>query len=67
MTMARVCEVTGKKTAVGNRRSHSMRATKRKFYPNLFKKKIKDPETGIVYQIKVSAKGLKTLRKKGVL
>ena len=40
--MSRVCEVTGKKTAVGNNRSHSMRATKRKFYPNLFYKKIKD-------------------------
>lgn len=65
--MARVCEITWKKTAVGNNRSHSLRATKRKFYPNLFKKKIKDPETGIVYQVKVSAKGLRTLRKHGVL
>ncbi|MDR1945450.1 MAG: 50S ribosomal protein L28 [Candidatus Peribacteria bacterium] len=61
--MSRICEVTGKKTAVGNNRSHSMRATKRKFYPNLFYKNIKDPTTGIVYRIRVSAKGLKTLRK----
>ncbi|MDR1988346.1 MAG: hypothetical protein LBQ24_06585 [Candidatus Peribacteria bacterium] len=30
---------------MGNKRSHSMRATKRKFYPNLFYKNIKDPET----------------------
>ena len=65
--MARVCDVTGKKTSVGNRRSHSMRATKRKFYPNLFYKKIKDPVTGLVYQIRVSAKGLKTLKKKGII
>jgi large subunit ribosomal protein L28 len=65
--MARVCEVTGKKTAVGNRRSHSMRATKRKFYPNLFYKNIKDPETGLVYRIRVSAKGLRTLRKHGIV
>lgn len=62
--MARVCEITGKKTAVGNKRSHSMRATKRKFYPNLFYKNITDPQTGIVYKIRVSAKGLRTLRKK---
>ncbi|USN58004.1 MAG: 50S ribosomal protein L28 [Candidatus Peribacteria bacterium] len=65
--MARVCEVTGKRTAVGNKRSHSLRATKRKFYPNLFYKNITDPETGLVFRIRVSAKGLKTLRKKGII
>lgn len=65
--MSRICDVTGKRTSVGNRRSHSMRATKRKFYPNLFYKNIKDPATGLVYQIRVSAKGLKTLKKKGII
>ncbi len=65
--MARVCQITWKKTRVGNKRSHSMRATKRKFYPNLFYKNIKDPETGLVYRIRVSAKGLKTLRKRGLV
>lgn len=65
--MSRVCEITGKKTAVGNRRSHSMRATKRKFYPNLFYKNIKDPETWLVYRVRLSAKGIKTLRKQGIL
>lgn len=65
--MSRVCEVTWKKTAVWNKRSHSMRATKRKFYPNLFYKNIKDSETWIIYRIRVSAKWLKTLKKKGIL
>jgi len=65
--MSRVCDVTWKKTSVGNKRSKSLRATKRKFYPNLFYKNIKDKETGIVYRIRVSAKWLKTLKKKGVL
>ena len=65
--MSRVCEITWKRTSTGNNRSHSMRATKRKFYPNLFKKNIKDPETGIIYSICVSAKGLKTLKKKGIV
>ena len=65
--MSRVCEITWKKTEIWNKRSHSMRATKRKFYPNLFYKNIKDPETGIVYRVKVSAKGLKTLRKKWIV
>jgi large subunit ribosomal protein L28 len=61
--MSRVCEITWKRTSVGNNRSKSLRATKRKFFPNLFYKNIKDPETGVIYKIKVSAKGLKTLRK----
>ena len=65
--MSRVCQVTGKKTAVWNRRSHSLRATKRKFYPNLFYKKVKDPETGLVFKIRVSAKWLRTLRKHGLV
>lgn len=65
--MSRVCEITGKRTAVWNRRSHSMRATRRKFYPNLFYKNIKDPDTGLVYRIRVSAKGIRTLKKKGIL
>lgn len=65
--MSRVCEITWKKTAVGNNRSHSLRATKRKFYPNLFYKNIKDPETGLIYKIRVSAKWMRTLRKHGVL
>ena len=65
--MSRVCEITWKRTSVWNNRSHSMRATKRKFYPNLFYKNITDPETGRVYRIKVSAKGWKTLRKKWII
>ena len=65
--MSRICEITWKRTWIGNKRSHSMRATKRKFYPNLFYKNVKDPVTGIFYRIKVSAKGLKTLRKKWII
>ena len=65
--MARICYFTGRKSQSGQTRSHSMRATKRKFYPNLFYKNVKDPVTGIVYRIKVSAKGLKTLRKKWII
>ncbi len=65
--MSRVCEITWKRTWVGNTRSHSMRASRRKYYPNLFYKNIKDPETGLVYRIKVSASGLRTLKKKGII
>ena len=33
--MAKVCQVTGKRPAVGNHRSHARNATKRRFLPNL--------------------------------
>lgn len=65
--MSRVCALTGKKTSVGNNVSHSVRRTKRKFYPNLFWKNIKDPETGMVFRMRLSAKAIKTLKKKGIL
>ena len=65
--MSRVCEITWKKTSAWNNRSHSMRATRRKFMPNLFYKKIKDPVTWIVYRIRVSAAWLRTLRKKWIV
>jgi large subunit ribosomal protein L28 len=59
--------LTGKKTAVGNNVSHSVRRTKRKFFPNLFWRNVKDPETGIVLRLRLSAKAIKTLKKRGVL
>ena len=33
--MSRVCQVTGKRPAVGNNRSHAKNATRRRFLPNL--------------------------------
>ena len=36
--MSKVCQITGKKTQVGNNVSHSKRRTKRKFEVNLHKK-----------------------------
>jgi large subunit ribosomal protein L28 len=65
--MSRICQLTGKKTAVGNSVSHSMRHTRRKFYPNLFWRNVRDPETGIVFRLRLSANAIKTLKKKGVL
>ncbi len=40
--MAKVCHSCGKKPAVGNSRSHSMVATRRRFNPNLQKVRIDD-------------------------
>ena len=65
--MSRVCQLTGKRTSVGNNVSHSVRRTKRRFYPNPFWRKIRDPETGLVLRMRLSAKAINTLKKKGIL
>jgi large subunit ribosomal protein L28 len=61
--MARTCQVTGKKTSSGNNRPFSLKATKRTFRPNLFWKKMWNPETGRVERMRLSANAIKTLKK----
>ena len=64
--MSRICQITGKKVMVGNNVSHANNRTKRKFYPNLQTKKFFVPETGETVILKVSAKALRTIDKKGI-
>ena len=42
--MARVCDITGKRTISGNNVSHAHNKTRRKFHPNLQKKRFYIPE-----------------------
>lgn len=65
--MARVCQVTGKRRMVGNSVSHSQRKTKRVQQPNLVKKRIYIPEQNRTVTLKLSARALRTMNKKGVL
>ncbi len=64
--MARVCQITGKKAQVGNKVSHANNKTKRKFYPNLHKKRFYLPEEDKWIVLKVSARALKTINKNGI-
>lgn len=64
--MARVCEISGKHTHVGNNVSHANNKTKRKFYPNLQTKKFYVPEEDRWITLKVSTKALKSITKKGI-
>ena len=64
--MSRVCQITGKKAMVGNNVSHSKRRTKRKFLPNLFKKKFYYPEEDRWISLTVSANGIRTINKIGL-
>ena len=64
--MARRCQVTGKRRLVGNSVSHSNRKTKRVQHPNLITKRIYIPEENRTVTLKVSARALRTMNKKGV-
>ena len=64
--MSRVCQITGKKVVTGNNVSHSKRRTKRKFYPNLFDKKFYLAEEDRYVNLRVSAKGLRIINRKGL-
>ncbi len=64
--MSRVCEITGKKPEVGNNVSHAKNKTKRKFYPNLQKKRFYIPEEDKWVTLKVSTSALRTINKKGI-
>ena len=66
-TMSRICEITGKKVMTGNNVSHSNIKTKRRFYPNLQTKKFYIPEEDLWITLKVSAKGIRIINKKGIL
>jgi large subunit ribosomal protein L28 len=62
----KVCELTGKKAQVGNSVSHANNKTKRKFAPNLQRKRFYIPEEDKWITLKVSASVLKTIDKKGI-
>ena len=64
--MARVCQVTGKKPLVGNNVSHANNKTKRKFYPNLQKKRFYIPEEDKWITLKVSTSAIRTINKNGI-
>ena len=58
--MSRVCAVTGKKPLSGNKRSHSLLATRRKWNVNL--QKVSVVVNGKPQKLRISARALKTLK-----
>ena len=64
--MLKVCDITGKKAQVGNNVSHANNKTKRKFYPNLHKKKFYIAEEDKWVTLKVSTTALRTINKNGI-
>ena len=64
--MSKVCDITGKRPQVGNNVSHANNKTKRKFYPNLQKKRFYLPEEDKWITLKVSTSALRTINKNGI-
>ena len=59
--MSRVCPVTGKGPVSGNARSHSLRATRRRWNVNLQKYKVN--VDGKMVEVRMSARAYRTLHK----
>ena len=64
--MAKICQITGRKRMVGNNVAHSKLRTKRTFDLNLKKKKFWSEEEQRFVTLKVSAKGIRTIKKNGL-
>jgi large subunit ribosomal protein L28 len=64
--MSRVCQVTGRRPVSGNNRSHSMRATKRRFMPNVQTRRFWVPSENRFVRLTVSARGLKVIDRLGI-
>ncbi len=65
--MARVCKLTGKRPLAGNNVSHAHNKTRRRQLPNLQRKRIYVPELGRFVRIRLSARALRTVTRKGLL
>lgn len=63
--MSRRCQITGVGPLTGNNVSHAHNRTKRRFLPNLQKKKIWVHELNRFVTLKLSAKALKNISKNG--
>ena len=64
--MARVCQVTGKVPIGGNKVSHSNIKTKRRFLPNLQKKRFYLVEEDRWITLKLSTDAIRTINKNGL-
>ena len=64
--MARVCQVTGKRPITGHKVSHSNIKTKRRFLPNLQKKRYFLEEEGKWITLKLSTDAIRTINKNGL-
>ncbi|WP_299731674.1 50S ribosomal protein L28 [uncultured Endozoicomonas sp.] len=64
--MSKVCQVTGKRPVTGNNVSHAQNKTRRRFVPNLHSKRFWVASEKRFVRMRVSAKGMRIIDKKGI-
>ena len=64
--MSRVCQVTGKRPVAGNNVSHAHNKTRRRFLPNLHSHRFWMESEGRFVKLRLSAKGMRIIDKKGI-
>ncbi|OGT90845.1 MAG: 50S ribosomal protein L28 [Gammaproteobacteria bacterium RIFOXYA12_FULL_61_12] len=64
--MSRVCQVTGKRPAVGNNVSHANNKTRRRFLPNLHYHRFWVESEGLWVRLRLTCKGMRIIDKKGI-
>ncbi len=65
--MSKRCRLTGKRPLTGNNVSHAHNKTRRRQLPNLQTKRLYVPELGRWVKIRLSARALRTVTKKGLM
>lgn len=64
--MSRICQLTGRRPISGNNVSHSNAKTRRRFLPNLHKKRFFIPELDKWVTLKICSTALRNINKKGI-
>ncbi|AXK46994.1 50S ribosomal protein L28 [Brachybacterium saurashtrense] len=64
--MSHRCQVTGTVPTFGKQVSHSHRRTSRRFDPNIQRKRFYVPSLGRTVRLRVSAKGLRIIDRRGI-
>ncbi|MGH8496496.1 MAG: 50S ribosomal protein L28 [Gammaproteobacteria bacterium] len=64
--MSRVCQITGKRPTTGNNVSHANNKTRRRFLPNLHKRRFWLEGEKRFVTLRVSTRGLRTIDKLGI-
>ena len=65
-TMAKVCQVTGKRAQSGNNVSHANNKTRRRWLPNLHERRFWVPSENRWIKLRVSTQALRTIDKNGI-
>lgn len=64
--MSNICQVTGKKPSFGNAVSHSNRHTRRRWNPNIQRKRYRVPSERRWITLTVSTRGMKVIDVRGI-